>query len=151
VGLGRSGHPAYCPVVALTNRVRHLRTHNAPLTTPLYAYYHTKWNRIATTTLTTQLRHAVTAMGHTYGIAPTNISVWSLRSSGAMSLLCAKVDTDMIRLLGRWRRDEMLRYLLRIATGIQNEYQSQSQSSPASGLGLRLRLIFPRSLVQACT
>jgi hypothetical protein len=28
-----------------------------------------------------------------------------------MSLLCVKVDTDMIRLLGRWRSDEMLRYL----------------------------------------
>jgi hypothetical protein len=28
-----------------------------------------------------------------------------------MALLCAKVDTDTIRLLGRWRSDEMLRYL----------------------------------------
>jgi hypothetical protein len=28
-----------------------------------------------------------------------------------MALLCAKVDTDMIRLLGRWRSDKMLRYL----------------------------------------
>jgi len=28
-----------------------------------------------------------------------------------MSLLCAKVDTDIIRLVGRWKSDEMLRYL----------------------------------------
>ena len=28
-----------------------------------------------------------------------------------MALLCADVDTDRIRLLGRWRSDEMLRYL----------------------------------------
>jgi hypothetical protein len=28
-----------------------------------------------------------------------------------MSLLCADVDTDKIRLLGRWKSDEMLRYL----------------------------------------
>jgi hypothetical protein len=28
-----------------------------------------------------------------------------------MALLCAQVDTDVIRLLGRWRSDEMLRYL----------------------------------------
>jgi hypothetical protein len=28
-----------------------------------------------------------------------------------MALLCAHVDTDIIRLLGRWRSDEMLRYL----------------------------------------
>jgi hypothetical protein len=111
VGLGRSGHPLYCPVVALINRIRHLRAHNAPNTTPLYAFYHTKWQRIDTTTLTTHLRHTVTAMGSAYGITTANISVRSLRSSGAMSLLCAGVDTDMIRLLGRWHSDEMLRYL----------------------------------------
>jgi hypothetical protein len=28
-----------------------------------------------------------------------------------MALLCAKVDTDVIQLLGRWRSDVMLRYL----------------------------------------
>ena len=28
-----------------------------------------------------------------------------------MALLCAHVDTDIIRLVGRWRSDEMLRYL----------------------------------------
>jgi hypothetical protein len=28
-----------------------------------------------------------------------------------MALLCAQVDTDIIRLIGRWRSDEMLRYL----------------------------------------
>ncbi len=50
-------------------------------------------------------------MGHDYGIQSHQVSIRSLRSSGAMSLLCAKVDTDMIRLLGRWRSDEMMRYL----------------------------------------
>ncbi len=50
-------------------------------------------------------------MGPSYGITPHEISIRSLRASGAMSLLCAKVDTDMIRLMGRWRSDEMLRYL----------------------------------------
>jgi hypothetical protein len=28
-----------------------------------------------------------------------------------MALLCAHVDSDVIRLLGRWRSDEMLCYL----------------------------------------
>jgi hypothetical protein len=28
-----------------------------------------------------------------------------------MALLCAHIDSDIIRLLGRWRSDEMLRYL----------------------------------------
>ncbi len=111
IGLGKSGHPTYCPVKALINRVLHLRTHRAPPTTPLYSYYTTSWHRIDTTTLTTQLRIAIAALGADYGISPHDISVRSLRSSGAMALLCAKVDTDMIRLLGRWRSDEMLCYL----------------------------------------
>jgi hypothetical protein len=28
-----------------------------------------------------------------------------------MAMLCARVDTDTIRLMGRWRSDEMIRYL----------------------------------------
>jgi hypothetical protein len=28
-----------------------------------------------------------------------------------MALLCAQVDSNVIRLLGRWHSDEMLRYL----------------------------------------
>jgi hypothetical protein len=111
VGLGRTGHPIHCPVHALVNRIHHFRTNNAPMTTPLYSYFHNTWKRIDTATLTSHLRITVTAMGSTYGINPTEISVRSLRSSGAMALLCAKVDSDTIRLLGRWRSDEMLRYL----------------------------------------
>jgi hypothetical protein len=111
VGLGRTGHPTFCPVQALLRRVRHFRSHRAPLQTPLYSYYDRRWQRIDTSLLTMHLRHTVIAMGATYGIAATDISIRSLRSSGAMSLLCAKVDTDMIRLLGRWHSDEMLRYL----------------------------------------
>jgi hypothetical protein len=42
------------------------------------------------------------------GLSPADISVRSLRSSGAMALLCANVDTDRICLLGRWQSNEML-------------------------------------------
>ena len=40
VGLGLSGHPTYCPVKALLRHVIHLKTYNAPPTTPLYSFYH---------------------------------------------------------------------------------------------------------------
>jgi len=50
-------------------------------------------------------------LGHVVGITPADISIHSLRSSGAMALLCADVDPNRIRLLGRWRSDEMMRYL----------------------------------------
>jgi hypothetical protein len=61
--------------------------------------------------LTQELRIAVASLGRLVGIAPTDISVRSLRSSGAMALLCANIDSDRIQLLGRWRSYEMLRYL----------------------------------------
>jgi hypothetical protein len=107
VGQGTSGHTTWCPVRALIGRVKHLRLNNAPPMTPLYSYRHGPWGTINTTLLTYHLRSTT---DH-YGIQPADISIRSLRSSGAMALLCAKVDTDMIRLLGRWRSDEMLRYL----------------------------------------
>jgi hypothetical protein len=112
VGLGRSGHPHWCPVVAVIQRVLHLRLHQAAPSTPLYTYYdRNRPHSITTCTLTSQLRHTVSAIGAQWGIGPSDISIRSLRSSGAMALLCAAVDTDKIRLLGRWRSDEMLRYL----------------------------------------
>ncbi len=55
VGLGKTGHPAHFPVVALVNHIKHLRTHAAPLTTPIYSYYDREWHRIDTITLTTHL------------------------------------------------------------------------------------------------
>jgi hypothetical protein len=45
------------------------------------------------------------------GFLPANISARSLCAAGAMALLCTQVDSDVICLLGRWRSDEMLRYL----------------------------------------
>jgi hypothetical protein len=111
IGLGRSGDAAFCPVTSLVNRIIHLRLHRATSTTPLYSYKHTRWASITATTLTSVLRQAASVMGNTLGITPKDISVRSLRSSGAMALLCGNVDTDRIRLLGRWHSDEMLRYL----------------------------------------
>jgi hypothetical protein len=111
IGLGRSGNPAFCPVQACINRIKHLRQFHAPPHTPLFAFFTTEWLAISTTILTHELRQVITCWGMSVGLSPTDVSVRSLRSSGAMALLCANMDTDRIRLLGRWRSDEMLRYL----------------------------------------
>jgi hypothetical protein len=108
IGLGRSGHPQWCPVYAILSRIHHLRARNAPLHTPLHQYFNNSWHSITSEVLTNQLRIAVTALGPNYGIPPLDISVCSLRASVAMALLSARVDTDVIHLLGRWRSDEML-------------------------------------------
>lgn len=112
IGLGRSGDPQWCPVLATIQRILHLRLHQAPPDTPLYAYKSgASWCSITAAMLTQHLRAAAHAMGAASGTSADDISVRSLRSSGAMALLCAGVDPNRIRLLGRWRSDEMLRYL----------------------------------------
>ena len=50
---------------------------------------------------------AGTHMGFTY----KDVSARSLWAAGAISLLYSGVDNDIISLIGRWRSDEMLRYL----------------------------------------
>jgi hypothetical protein len=114
IGLGRSGNPHLCPVAALTRRVQHLRTHNAPIHTPLASYFsspNTTLEPIKPSHITATLRASTAIIGPSVGFLPQDISARSLRAAGAMALLCAHVDSDVIRLLGRWRSDEMLRYL----------------------------------------
>jgi len=50
-------------------------------------------------------------MGPPHGFLPEDISAHSLRALGAMALLCARVDTNIIQLLGHWCSNAMLRYL----------------------------------------
>lgn len=113
LGLGRSGDPYLCPVAALIRRVRHLHQHRAPAHTPLSVYYENGSQRLVTPAdITLALQTAVLALNPTtlnFDIA--DISARSLRASGAMALLCGQVDTDVIRLLGRWHSDAMFRYL----------------------------------------
>jgi hypothetical protein len=45
------------------------------------------------------------------GIDPFLLSARSLRPGGATALLCAGIDSAIIKLLGRWKSDAMFRYL----------------------------------------
>ena len=49
--------------------------------------------------------------GTPLGFTHHDVSARSLRATGAMALLCSGVDRDIISLIGRWRSDEMMRYL----------------------------------------
>ena len=112
IGLGLSSKPDWCPVRATVRLVVRLRRANAPPHTPLHAYlHHGRWCGVTSANITAHLRIAVAAIGAGYGLHPADICARALRCSGAMALLCADVDTDLIRLVGRWRSDEMFRYL----------------------------------------
>ena len=113
VGHGPSGNPLLCPVRALGRRIIHLRAHHAPQDTPL-AHCHTDngtISKIVPTMITDTIRLAVRFLGPSLGFLAKDVTARCLRASGANALLCAGVDTDVIRLIGRWRSDEMLRYL----------------------------------------
>jgi hypothetical protein len=50
-------------------------------------------------------------MGQPLGLLPADICARALRAGGATALLNARINSDEIRLLGRWKTDTMLRYL----------------------------------------
>ncbi len=126
IGLGLSGDPFVCPVKAVTSRVRHLLLHNVLPDTPLCTYYLANTARYVTPSdISVTLRSSVSALGASLGFSSTEVSARSLRAAGAMALLCAHVDSDTIRLLGRWRSDEMLRYLTVQAQPIMRDFASR--------------------------
>ena len=126
IGLARSGNPDLCPVLTLARRIIHLRRYGALPQTPLSAYFNgTSWSRVTPQDITDALRMAVIALGpSTLGFLPSDISARCLRASGAMALFCAGVDSDHLRLLGRWRSDEMFRYLTLQAEPVMRNYSS---------------------------
>ena len=122
IGQARSGRAYFCPVRILVRRILHLREHGASGSTPLATAFisPTRSIGITSTALTTVLRNAVTFLGPSLGFLPGDVTARSLRAAGANALLCGGVDTDIIRLLGRWRSDEMIRYLHAQIAGLTN-------------------------------
>jgi hypothetical protein len=112
IGLGRSGDPLFCPVLTLQRRATHLRQHNLPPDTALATFVHcSRMQLVAPAHITVALRASAAILGPSLGFLPSDINARSLRAAGAIALLCTHVDSDVIRLLGRWRSDQMLRYL----------------------------------------
>ena len=115
LGHGRSGHPTLCPVAALTRRLLNLRLAGALPTTPINAFRPTPeapWQFVLPSDVTTLLRRAVGLLPPALtDFTARDISARSTRAGGAMAMLCGGIDSDRIRLIGRWRSDEMYRYL----------------------------------------
>lgn len=111
-GLSKSGNPQFCPVLCLARRILHLCDHNAPWASPIAQYHaNNKLRLVKPADIMALLRLAMAIMGPSFGFLPTDISTCSLCTSSAMALLCAKVDTNLISLIGCWRSHEMLHYL----------------------------------------
>jgi len=128
IGLACSGDPVLCPVKAIIRRVLYLRQNGATPKTPLAHVYNSK-GLVTAAAITNCIRSAVTDLGPTLGFLPNEVSARCLRAAGATALLLAQVDTDIIRLIGRWRSDEMLRYLHVQAYPLMRNYSQQMLSA----------------------
>ena len=113
IGQGITRQSFFCPVKAVARRLIYLRSIQAPPTTPLHQFMSPsgKLADVKASDITKYLRASTTAIGAQYGLQGTDVDVRSLRPTGAMALLCAKIDPNIIRLIGRWKSDAMLRYL----------------------------------------
>ena len=73
--------------------------------------------------VTAHLKATVKLLTGTHlGFTHKDVSTRSLRTAGAMALLCSGVDTEIINLIGRWRSDKMLQYLHVQAEPIMRNY-----------------------------
>ena len=128
IGLACSGDPYLCPVQAIIRRVLYLRSHLAPPTTPLARVFHTP-DKVTASYLTARIREAVRSCGPDLGFLPAEVLARCLCAAGATALLLARVNPDVIRLIGRWRSDEMLRYLHVQAYPLMRDYSQRMLSA----------------------
>jgi hypothetical protein len=122
-----------CPVTALARREIHLRRAHAPPDAPIHSVYAPHPTHITSKNITDLLRQGARAIG----LEPhevSAISAASLRATGASALLTAGVDSDLIRLLGRWKSDAMLRYLHTQSVGLLHNTASRMLLAGASDL-----------------
>jgi hypothetical protein len=112
--------------MALVRRVIHLREHNATSTTPIATYFESNRRRpIKTNYIMIVLRHAVRLIGPEVGLVEADVSARSLWADGAMVIMCAQVDDNIIHLLGRWQSDVMLHSLHMQAHPVVRNFASQ--------------------------
>ena len=105
------------PLKALRRRINHLRHWQAASDTPLHTVFlpNGRRHRVTAADINGALKKSCTAIGASLGLSPSDISARALRAGGAMALLRAKVDSDEIKIMGRWKSDAMLVYLHRSA------------------------------------
>jgi hypothetical protein len=129
ITMGTTGDPQICPVRTLARRVQHLRQHHAPAETPIYSFWDYTFDPprgdVYSIHVTQALRMAAAVLFSELGIEPHDISCRSLRPGGATAMLCARIDPNIIQLVGRWRYDKALKYLHVQAASLMQIYSRQ--------------------------
>lgn len=111
IGQGLSGEYLFFSVRVLGRRIVHLRKNRAPPHTPIHCYYEQYRGaprQVSAATITTTLRCSAAMLPKDINLAL--ITVKALRTTGAMSLLRADINSNWVQMMGRWQSDAMLAY-----------------------------------------
>ena len=127
IGLLHSNDPLLSPTRIIARRILHLCSHYAPDNAPLACVYsHQRHSAIKPNDITSALQATVTYLTPaSLGFLPSDVLARCLLTTSINALLCASVDTDVICLLGRWRSDEMLRYLHLQAAPLMHDFSKK--------------------------
>ena len=108
-----SWDPPMCPKYALLWRFLHLRANNTPSSTPLACVMTPTglWKNRTPRMIYRILKTAVNFCGPNTVFEAKDVSAQSLCSESAMVILCAGVNSNIIKLISCCCIDEMLRYL----------------------------------------
>jgi hypothetical protein len=97
-------------VISVINSVRYLRQHGAPNDAPLWAVRSATTNACCTISsklVTETIQTSASILGPQLGFNTDDVSARSCRTGGAMALLCGRIDTSIIQLVGRCRSDAL--------------------------------------------
>jgi hypothetical protein len=98
-----SGASHCCPVRAIVRRIVNLRHCATNASIPITTYHiNNRRKPVRPADITSVLKQAARLVGDGCGLTEADISAHSLCASGAMALLCAQVDANIIKFLGRW-------------------------------------------------
>ena len=130
IGHRCTGHPKMCPVLTLFRICRKLRRWKAHPSFRLFSFFNrakATWEHIPAKSVTNALRHAGVELNRRAKndlIPLAQLSARSLRPGGATALLGATVDSDHIKMLGRWKSDAMFTYLRVQAATIAHNFSA---------------------------
>ena len=108
MGHGTSGDALMCLKSALVHHVLYLREQGATHSKNLATFK--RWGRWVNTTpaeISITLKYTVRFIGPSLGFTPKYMSAQYLYAAGDMDLLCSGAATNIIKLVGRWRSDEV--------------------------------------------
>ena len=113
IGHKVSRDPLFPPKTALLRWVLHLRAHRAPPSTPIARVMNPegRWRKITPNMISKTLKTTVGFCRPNLGFEAKDVYSCYLHAAGDMALLYSGVDSNITNLIGRWRSNNILKYL----------------------------------------